>query len=142
MDRIWCTIATEGWTIRSCARNDFSALAAQTFQRSPECVRPSSSRIKLAWTASKTPRTMADYILSEMIKRGAQSWTSPDPALRCGSQRYRGASQNADLEKLCGKKEDSHTRSSAAQDSPVEPYYLLRRDVDHFLAAFDEHRKA
>jgi len=29
-------------------------------------------------------RQMADFILAEMIRRGAESWTSPDPALRCG----------------------------------------------------------
>ena len=28
-------------------------------------------------------RELCDYILAEMMKRGAESWTSPDPALRC-----------------------------------------------------------
>ena len=34
-------------------------------------------------------RQLADYILQEMVQRGAESWTSPDPAaLRdCGCQR-------------------------------------------------------
>jgi selenocysteine lyase/cysteine desulfurase len=28
-------------------------------------------------------RELCDYILAQMIKRGAESWTSSDPALRC-----------------------------------------------------------
>jgi isopenicillin-N epimerase len=31
----------------------------------------------------KRHRMLADYILAEMQKRGAESWTSPDAALRC-----------------------------------------------------------
>ena len=31
----------------------------------------------------KRHRKMADYIHAEMVKRGVQSWTSPDPDMRC-----------------------------------------------------------
>src|SRR5260221_13298976 len=85
MDRLWCTIATEGW--------DDTKLRAERFQRIGSSNVPALAGMRAAVELAnqigmdrieKRHRTMADYILSEMIKRGAQSWTSPDPALRCG----------------------------------------------------------
>src|SRR5262250_2085144 len=84
IDRLWNTIATEGW--------DDPKLRAECFQRI------GSSNVPALWglrasiqlandigmdRIERRHRQLGDYILQEMTKRGAQSWTSPDTALRC-----------------------------------------------------------
>jgi isopenicillin-N epimerase len=86
---------------------------------------------------------MADYVLSEMIKRGAQSWTSPDPALRCGIATVTVAPvKMPDLEKSLWKEKKIRIRGAAPHKIRLStPYYLLRKDVDRFLSSFDEYKK-
>src|SRR6201998_3902266 len=85
IDRIWNTIATEGW--------DDVKIRAERFQRIGSSNVPSLCGLKASIELAnqigmdritKGHRAMADYILAEMVKRGAASWTSPDPILRCG----------------------------------------------------------
>src|SRR5260370_4554348 len=85
IDRMWNTIATEGW--------DDVKIRAERFQRIGSSNVPAlcglSASIKLANDIGmdrieSRHRHLADYILDEMKKRGAESWTSPDPAVRCG----------------------------------------------------------
>src|SRR3954447_9397074 len=85
IDRLWCTIATEGW--------DDKKIRAERFQRIGSSNVPAlwglRASIKLASDIGmdrieRRHRQMADYILAEMIRRRAESWTSPDSALRCG----------------------------------------------------------
>src|SRR5580704_18089064 len=84
IDRLWNTIVTEGW-------ND-AKLRAERFQRIGSSNVPAlwglRASIKLANDIGmdrieSRHRALADYMLDEMKKRGAESWTSPDPALRC-----------------------------------------------------------
>src|SRR5208337_4447089 len=84
IDRVWNTIATEGW--------DEPQLRAERFQRIGSSNVPSLwgllAAIQMANDIGmdrieKRHRELCDYILAEMVKRGAESWTSPDPALRC-----------------------------------------------------------
>ena len=84
IDRLWNTIATEGW--------DDAKIRAERFQRIGSSNVPAlwglRASIKLANDIGidrieRRHRQLADYILEEMNKRGAESWTSPDPALRC-----------------------------------------------------------
>src|SRR5258708_39961202 len=84
IDRVWCTIATEGW--------DDVKIRAERFQRIGSSNVPSlwglRASIKLANDIGmdrieRRHRHLADYILDEMKKRGAESWTSPAPELRC-----------------------------------------------------------
>ena len=85
IDRLWNTIATEGW--------DEPKIRAERFQRIGSSNVPAlcglRASIKLANDIGldrieKRHRAQADYLLAEMQKRDAESWTSPDPALRCG----------------------------------------------------------
>src|SRR6202158_4735379 len=84
IDRLWNTIVTAGW--------DEPKLRAERFQRI------GSSNVPALWgmraavqlanqigmeRIERRHRQMADHILKEMVQRGAESWTSPDPALRC-----------------------------------------------------------
>jgi isopenicillin-N epimerase len=84
IDRLWNTIVTAGW--------DEPKLRAERFQRIGSSNVPSlwgmRASVKLANDIGldrieRRHRKMADYILGEMVKRGAESWTSPDAALRC-----------------------------------------------------------
>src|SRR5215468_9446439 len=85
IDRVWNTIATEGW--------DDKRIRAERFQRIGSSNVPALAGLRAAIGLANTigmeriekrHRKNADYLLAEMTKRGARSWTSPDPALRCG----------------------------------------------------------
>src|SRR6266536_1324058 len=82
IDRVWNTIATEGW--------DDVKIRAERFQRI------GSSNVPALWglrasiqlaneigmdRIERRHRQLCDYILAAMLKRGAVSWTSPDASL-------------------------------------------------------------
>jgi len=91
----------------------------------------------------KRHRATANYILAEMVKRGAESWASPDPALRCAIVSVNVPPiQIAEIENWMWKTKKIRIRGGAPSKIRLStPYYLLRRDVDRFLAAYDELRK-
>jgi selenocysteine lyase/cysteine desulfurase len=88
-------------------------------------------------------RMMADYILKEMVKRGAESWTSPEPAMRCAIATVNVAPVTMpELENWMWKEKKIRIRGGAPSKIRLStPYYLLRKDVDRYLAAFDEYKK-
>src|SRR5437660_3257172 len=84
INRIWNTIATEGW--------DESKLRAERFQRIGSSNVPALWGLRAAIQMAnqigmdrieRRHRELCDYILAEMKTRGAESWTSRDPSLRC-----------------------------------------------------------
>src|SRR5437016_7419989 len=84
IDRLWNTIATEGW--------DDPKIRAERFQRIGSSNVPSLWGLRAAIRLANDiginriehrHRQLCDYILGEMTKRRTESWTSPDPALRC-----------------------------------------------------------
>jgi len=143
IDRLWNTIATEGW-------ND-TKIRAERFQRIGSSNVPALWGLRAAVQLAneigmerieKRHRQTADYILKEMVKRGAESWTSPDPALRCAIAAVNVAPiQIAEIESWMWKEKKIRIRGGAPSKIRLStPYYLLRKDVDRFLAAFDEYR--
>ena len=144
IDRLWNTIATEGW-------ND-PKLRAERFQRIGSSNVPAlwglRAAIELAETIGldrieKRHRATCDYLLQQMLARGAQSWTSPDPALRCAI-----ATVNVppivrmELERWMWTNHKIRIRGGEPSKLRLStPYYLLRRDVDHFLEKFDLYRR-
>jgi len=86
---------------------------------------------------------MADYILKEMVRRGAESWTSPEPAMRCAIATVNVAPVTMpELETWMWKEKKIRIRGGAPSKIRLStPYYLLRKDVDRYLAAFDEYKK-
>jgi isopenicillin-N epimerase len=144
LDRVWNTIATEGW--------DEEKLRAERFQRIGSSNVPALNGLRASIELAnqigmdrieRRHRQTADYIHSEMMKRGAQTWTSPDPALRCAI-----ATVNVppivrmDLENWLWKTKKIRIRGGEPSKLRLStPYYLLRPDVDRFLAAFDEYRQ-
>jgi selenocysteine lyase/cysteine desulfurase len=145
IDRLWNTIATEGW-------ND-TKIRAERFQRI------GSSNVPALWglrasiqlandigmdRIERRHRMLADYILKEMENRGAESWTSPDSALRCGI-----VSVNAppiprmELENWIWKNHKIRIRGGDPHKLRLStPYYLQKNDIDRFLARFDEYKKS
>jgi len=91
----------------------------------------------------KRHRMLADYILAEMQKRGAESWTSPDAALRCGIVSVNVPPiQRADLENWLWKTHKIRIRGGDPHKLRLStPYYLQKKDIDRFLVKFDEYRK-
>ena len=145
IDRTWNTIATEGW--------EDAKIRAERFQRIGSSNVPALSGLRASIALAnqigmdcieKRHRQMGDYILQQMIERGATSWTSPDAALRCGITTVTVApAKMPDLELWMWKEKKIRIRGGApAKIRQSTPYYLLRKDVDRYLAAYDEYRKA
>jgi len=144
IDRVWNTIATEGW--------DDKKIRAERFQRIGSSNVPALCGLRASIEFAnqigierieKRHRTMADYLLGEMIKRGATSWTSPSPALRCGITTVNVPPINRlDLETWLWRERKVRIRGGDPSKLRLStPYFILRKDVDRFLATFDEYRK-
>jgi isopenicillin-N epimerase len=144
IDRLWNTIATEGW--------DEPQLRAERFQRIGSSNVPSlwglRASIKLANDIGldrieKRHRSMADYVLGEMQKRGAQSWTSPDSSLRCAIVTVNVPPiQRMDLENWMWKTYKIRIRGGEPSKLRLStPYYLQKKDLDRFLEKFDEYKR-
>ncbi len=144
IDRLWNTIATEGW--------DDPKIRAERFQRIGSSNVPSlwglRAAIKLANDIGinrieRRHRQLCDYILGEMTKRGAESWTSPDPALRCAIATVNVPPiQRMDLEKWMWSTHKIRIRGGEPSKLRLStPYYLQRKEIDRFLEKFDEYRK-
>jgi selenocysteine lyase/cysteine desulfurase len=144
IDRLWNTIVTGGW--------DDPKLRALRFQQIGSSNVPIIYGLRAAVEMAnsigmdrieKRHRAMADYILKEMMKRGASSWTSPDPALRCAIATVNIAPVTMpELENWMWKEKKIRIRGGAPSKIRLStPYYLLRKDVDRYLAAFDEYKK-
>jgi isopenicillin-N epimerase len=144
IDRLWNTIATEGW--------DDTRIRAERFQRIGSSNVPAlwglRAAIKLAndigmERIERRHRTLADYVLAEMMKRGAESWTSPDAALRCAIVTVNVPPvPRMDLENWMWQTHKIRIRGGEPSRLRLStPYYLQKKDLDRFLATFDEYRK-
>src|SRR5580693_3196610 len=144
IDRLWNTIVTAGW--------DEPKLRAERFQRIGSSNVPSLWGLRAAIQLAnqigmerieRRQRQTADYILKEMVTRGAESWTSPDPALRCAivSVNVPPVPRMA-LENWIWSTHKIRIRGGDPNKIRLStPYYLSKEDIDRFLAAFDEFRK-
>ena len=144
IDRIWNTIATEGW--------DEPKLRAERFQRIGSSNVPSlwglRASIQLANDIGmdrieKRHRQLADYIHAEMMKRGAESWTSPDRNLRCAIATVNVPPiQRMELEKWMWSTYKIRIRGGEPSKLRLStPYYLQKAEIDRFLEKFDEFKR-
>jgi isopenicillin-N epimerase len=140
IDRLWSTLATEGW--------DDPKLRAERFQRIGSSNVPALAGMRAAIRFAeqigmprieKRHRGMADHLLQEMVRRGAESWTSPDPALRCAIATVNVPGMvRMDLEHWLWKERRIRIRGGEPSKLRLStPYYLLRRDVERYLEGFD-----
>jgi isopenicillin-N epimerase len=144
IDRVWNTIATEGW--------DDPKIRAERFQRIGSSNVPALWGLRAAIQLAndigmdrieKRHRQLCDYILAAMVKRGAFSWTSPDATMRCGIATVNVPPlPRMDLEKWLWKEKKIRIRGADPHKLRLStPYYLSKTDIDRFLDAFDEYRK-
>lgn len=143
IDRVWNTIVTEGW--------EDTKIRAERFQRIGSSNVPSlwglKASIKLANEIGldrieRRHRAWGDYTLSEMLRRGAESWTSPDAALRCAIVTVNVPGiPRMELENWLWKTHKIRIRGGDPNKLRLStPYYLQKKDIDRFLAGFDEYR--
>ncbi len=141
IDRLWNTIVTEGW--------DDPKLRAERFQRIGSSNVPAlyglRASIQLANDIGmdlieRRHRMLGDYILNAMVRRGATSWTSPDPTLRCAIATVNVPPiPRMDLENWLWKEKKIRIRGAEPNKLRLStPYYLSKPDIDRFLDAFDE----
>jgi selenocysteine lyase/cysteine desulfurase len=143
IDRLWNTLATEGW--------DDTKLRAERFQRIGTSNVPALAGMRAAVRLAnqigmerieRRHRMLADFVLAEMVKRGAESWTSPDAALRCAIATVNVPGiLRMDLESWLWRQKKIRIRGGEPSKLRIStPYYVLRKDIDRYLAAFDEYR--
>jgi len=144
IDRIWNTIATEGW--------DEPKLRAERFQRIGSSNVPALWGLRAAIQLAnqigmdrieRRHRQLCDHILDEMKKRRAESWTSPDANLRCAIATVNVPPiQRMDLEKWLWKTHKIRIRGGEPSKLRLStPYYLQKKDIDRFLERFDEYKR-
>jgi selenocysteine lyase/cysteine desulfurase len=144
IDRLWNTIATEGW--------DDTKIRAERFQRIGSSNVPAlwglRAAIKMAGDIGVERiegrhRTLADYMLAEMNKRGAISWTSPDAALRCAIVTVNVPPvPRMDLENWLWHTHKIRIRGADPNKLRLStPYYLQKKDIDRFLQKFDDYKR-
>src|SRR4030088_1501208 len=143
-DRLWNTIATEGW--------DDVKIRAERFQRI------GSSNVPALWglrgsiqlasdigvdRIERRHRVLADYMLAEMTKCGAISWTSPDAALRCAIVTVNVPPvPRMDLANWLWHTHKIRIRGADPNKLRLStPYYLQKKDIDRFLGKFDEYKR-
>jgi isopenicillin-N epimerase len=145
MSKIWNTIATHGW--------DEPQLKAERFQHIGSSNVPLIAGLVAAIDLANSigmerierrHRQLADYIHAEMVKRGAESWTSPDPALRCAIATVNVAPvKMPDLEYALWKQHKIRIRGGAPNKIRLStPYYLQKADIQRFLEAFDGYKRS
>ncbi len=143
-DYLWNTIATEGWNEKQ--------IRAERFQRIGSSNVPSLDGLRAAIQMANAigmdriearHRASANFMLAEMTKRGAESWTSPDPKLRCAIVTVNVPPiQRMKLEDWLWKTKKIRIRGGEPSKLRLStPYYLRQKDLESFLAAFDEYKK-
>ncbi|HEY1731072.1 MAG TPA: aminotransferase class V-fold PLP-dependent enzyme [Terriglobales bacterium] len=144
MDYLWNTLATEGW--------DEKAIRAERFQRIGSSNVPALDGLRAAIQMANAigmdriearHRASANFLLAEMTKRGAESWTSSDPKLRCAIVTVNVPPiQRMRLEDWLWKTKKIRIRGGEPSKLRLStPYYLQQKDLESFLAGFDEYKK-
>jgi selenocysteine lyase/cysteine desulfurase len=143
VDRIWSTVVTGGWdTLHTVERFQHFGTANLPALWGLRASVELANKIGME-RIEKRHRQMADYIHAEMIKRGAQTVTSPDPAMRCAIATVNVPPiDRMQLEMWMWKTHKIRIRGS--QPSKLRlctPYYLLRPDIDRFLEKFEAYKR-
>jgi selenocysteine lyase/cysteine desulfurase len=144
MDRVWNTIATGGY-------DDPARMADRYMQIGSSCI-PTLMGLNAAVAMANgigmdrieaRGRSLADYIHAEMMKRGAESWTSPDLALRgaIATVNVPGV-QRMELQDWLWAKHKVRIRGgNPSKLRLATPYFLSKADIDRFLDLFDQFRR-
>ncbi|BBC99654.1 MULTISPECIES: aminotransferase class V-fold PLP-dependent enzyme [Sphingobium] len=144
MDRVWNTIATGGY-------DDPTRMADRYMQIGSSCI-PTLMGLNAAVDLANNigmdriearNRMLCDYIHAEMMKRGAEDWTSPDPALRGAIATVNVPPvQRMELQDWLWTHHKVRIRGgNPSKLRLATPYFLRKADIDRFLGLYDEFRK-
>ncbi len=144
IDRIWSNTTTAGWDDKASRAARFQQYGSSNVPIVAGMVASIEFTQKIGLERiEKRERELADYLLEQMIKRGAESWTSPDPSMRRAIVTVNVAPvKMPDLEMWLWKNHRIRIRGGAPNKLRLStPYYLQRADLDRFLDKFDEYKK-
>jgi len=144
IDRLWSNTTSWGW--------DQPNLRAGRFQQYGSANIPVVAGMVAAIGMTneigldrieKRERELADYLLKEMLARGAESWTAMDPRMHCAIVTVNCPGvKRMELENWLWK--NHHIRIRGGDPSKLRlsaPYYLQKAEIDRFLDKFDEFKK-
>ena len=145
IDQVWSTVTTAGW--------DDQKIRAERFQRIGSSNVPSLMGLRASIQMANEigmdkiesrHRELANYMLAQMVQRGAESWTSPDSSMRCAIVTVNVPPvERMKLEDWMWKTQKIRIRGGDPSKLRLStPYYLQKKDIDRFLAAFDQYKKA
>lgn len=144
IDRTWSNTTTAGWDDPKQRAGRFQQYGSANI---PLIVGLMES-IKFAENIGmdrieKRNRLMADYLHGELVKRGAQTLTSPDPTMRCAITAVNVPPvKMPELEYWMWKTHRIRIRGGAPNKIRMAAgYYVSKKDADRFLEKFDEYRK-
>ncbi len=145
IDRLWSNITSHGW--------DEKQLRAARFQQYGSANIPVVAGMIAAIQMTneigldrieRRERELADYMVKQMTARGAESWTSPDPKMRCAIATVNCPGvKRMDLENWLWKNHRIRIRGGEPSKLRLSaPYYLQKAEIDRFLDKYDEFRKS
>lgn len=144
MNRVWNTIATGGWDDPARKADRYMQIGSSNIPM----LMGLNAAVGLANSIGmdrieKRHRELADYMLAAMLERGAQSWTSPDPTMRCGLVTVNVPPvSRMELQQWLWTNYKIRVRGGEPSKLRLStPYYLSKADIDHFLDRFDAFRK-
>jgi isopenicillin-N epimerase len=144
MDRVWSSTVTGGWDDKGRKADRYQQIGSSNIptMMGLNAAIALAERIGIARIEARH-RQMADYLHGEMMKRGALSLTSPDPAMRCAIATVTVAPvQRMELEDWLWKTHRIRVRGGEPSKLRLStPYYLSKADIDRFLEQFDAFRR-
>jgi selenocysteine lyase/cysteine desulfurase len=145
IDRMWSNTTTAGWDDPKQRAGRFQQYGSANIP----VVAGMIASIKFAQDIGldriqKRHCALADYAHAELVKRGAESWTSPDPTMRCAIAALNLTPvQIYDLENWMWKNHRIRIRGGGPSKIRVATaYYVSKKDIDKFLMRYDEYSKS
>jgi selenocysteine lyase/cysteine desulfurase len=146
IDRMWSNTTTEGWENRTLRAQRFQQYGSANIPLVAGFIESIAMTERIGLKAiEQRGRELADYLLKEMLARGAESWTSPNPTMRCAILAVNVPPiVRTELESWLWREKNIRIRGGATPHKLrlSTPYYLQKQDIDRFLAAFDKYRES
>ncbi|MEO8727588.1 MAG: aminotransferase class V-fold PLP-dependent enzyme, partial [Acidobacteriaceae bacterium] len=144
IDRMWSNTTTSGWDDKKSRAARFQQYGSSNIPIVAGMVASIDFTNQIgAERIEKRGRELADYILQQMMARGAEPWTSADPEMRRAIVTVNVPPvKMPDLEQWMWKTHRIRIRGGAPNKIRLStPYYLQRAEIDRFLDRFDEYKK-
>jgi isopenicillin-N epimerase len=144
IDRLWSNTTSAGWDDKTTRAARFQQYGSANIPVVAGMVAAINMTNEIGLDRiEKRERYLADYLLQQMISRGAESWTSPNPAMRAAivTVNVPGV-KRMDLENWLWKTHKIRIRGGDPSKLRLStPYYLQKAEIDKFLERFDEFKK-